>query len=218
MSLRIGILLGSARTNGNNGGIAQWVQHHLLSLQSTIPPNTNLAVPIIPLAQYPLPLGPLYDDIVPQALTGTASPSDDGTLTYPYHSERDKEFSIIVQHLDALVVVTPQYNWSLPGELKNTFDHLFHEWVGLPIAVVTYGGRGGDKCAEAMRAVIGGIKAVEVSIGRVMVPLPRDTHIAGDQRIKSDDELLRPHEEGLKKELVKVVQAAQERRRARSAV
>jgi len=38
-------------------------------------------------------------------------------------------------------------------------DHLFNEWGGKPVLVVTYGGRGGGKCEEQLKVVLsGGLK------------------------------------------------------------
>src|SRR5690349_1565578 len=33
-----------------------------------------------------------------------------------------------VDAADAILVVTPEYNYAMPGSLKNAFDFLFHEW------------------------------------------------------------------------------------------
>jgi NAD(P)H-dependent FMN reductase len=54
---------------------------------------------------------------------------------------------------DALVFVTPQYNWGYPAPLKNAIDHLYKEWHGKPAVIVTYGGHGGGKCAAQFRQV-----------------------------------------------------------------
>jgi NAD(P)H-dependent FMN reductase len=209
-SLNIGILLGSVRTNNNNNGIAQWVQHQLDALLSSEAAQSGKTT-LIPLTTYPLPLGPLYEDIIPQAVR-PESTSEDGTRVLAYPSQRTKDFSRIIQSLDGLVIVTPQYNWSIPGELKNAIDHLFHEWADLPIATVTYGGRGGDKVSEALRMIIHGIRAKEVSVGKVMLVLPRESHIVGQDRIRGDEDLLERYDEVLKEEMGKLVSAARDRK------
>ncbi|ORY35727.1 flavo protein-like protein [Naematelia encephala] len=223
-SLRIAILTGSSRPHSNNAGIAEWVQDRVIRLLSKTSSSTTTdsitTTPLVPILDHrtdPLPLGPLIDDIVPQGLIGIPSPTD-STLEYPYPSARTREFSRIIQKLDALIIVTPQYNWSMPGELKNTIDHMFHEWVGLPTAVITLGGRGGGKAAETMNSILGGIRAQVVSCGVVGVALPRDTYISGDKRSTKDDvELLAPYEAALEGELLKVIQAAESRRKAKAA-
>jgi NAD(P)H-dependent FMN reductase len=58
---------------------------------------------------------------------------------------------------DAVVFVTPQYNWGYPAPLKNALDHLYREWRDKPAVIVTYGQRGGGKCAQQLRQVADGL-------------------------------------------------------------
>ncbi|PCH33691.1 hypothetical protein WOLCODRAFT_59973, partial [Wolfiporia cocos MD-104 SS10] len=67
-----------------------------------------------------------------------------------------REWSSFISSCAAIVVLTPQYNWGVPGELKNAFDHLYWEWRDKPAVIVTYGGHGGSKCAEQLRSILGG--------------------------------------------------------------
>jgi NAD(P)H-dependent FMN reductase len=64
---------------------------------------------------------------------------------------------------DAIVIVTPQYNWGYPAPLKNALDHLYQEWTGKPAVIVSYGGHGGGRCAEQLRQVLTGLKMRPVS-------------------------------------------------------
>ena len=52
----------------------------------------------------------------------------------------------------------PQYNWGYPAPLKNALDHVYAAWNGKPVAIVTYGGHGGGKCAAQLRQVSEGLK------------------------------------------------------------
>ena len=220
LPLRFAVLLGSSRVNPNNSGVAAWVMSRLKSVLSTKPanapsfdPSAETPVRLIDLTTYPLPLGPLIDDLVPQSLKG--EPLPDGTFAYPYPAQRDRDFSAVIQSLDGLVVVTPQYNWGYPGELKNTFDHIFPEWTGLPIAVVTYGGRGGGRCAEAMKLLLSGILAENVSCGEVQVILPGEK-IRGSERVSQNDDFLKQYEEKLDGELGKLIEAAARRQEVKT--
>ncbi len=73
-----------------------------------------------------------------------------------YAHEHTRQWSQRVAALDGFVFVSPQYNWGIPAGLKNAIDYLFHEWRGKPAMVVSYGGHGGDKCAAALKTVLGG--------------------------------------------------------------
>lgn len=169
----------------------------------------------ISLTEDPLPLGPYVEDYIPAGLNGTLD-AKTGITTYPYPNERVQEFSQIIQSLSALIVVTPQYNWSLPGELKNAFDRIFKEWEGMPMMAVNYGGRGGNKCAAALEQVFGGIHATIVSCGDVLIKLPSE-NIQSEVRLQGTEELFKEHEAVLTEKLGLVVEAAMSRRQEKLA-
>jgi len=75
-----------------------------------------------------------------------------------YAQAHTQAWSDKVAGADAVVFVTPQYNWGYPAPLKNALDHLYREWRGKPGAIVSYGGHGGGRCAEQLRQVLGALK------------------------------------------------------------
>lgn len=42
--------------------------------------------------------------------------------------------------------------------LKNAIDHLYAEWRDKPLAIVTYGGHGGARCAKQLRQVAASLR------------------------------------------------------------
>jgi len=97
---------------------------------------------LIDLADWPLPM----DDEAAIPALGS------------YAQIHTRAWSEKVASADAVVFVTPQFNWGYPAALKNAIDHLYHEWRDKPAAIVTYGGHGGGKCAEQLRQVAGAVK------------------------------------------------------------
>ena len=206
----IGVLLGSLRQNGNNAGLASWlttVARRVLStntsataytIQQIFPfPTATPATSASPL-RYP---GPVIDGHMPQAVRSTAD--------YPASIQR---WSAAVRSCVAFVIITPQYNWGVPGELKNAVDHLYHEWTDKPILVVTYGGHGGHRCDEQLRLVMGGGLKMRVVQQKVQLTLPRE-FIAGERRVGDgqDDGFLEQYEAALSRavnELVDLLQPA----------
>ncbi|WP_410870946.1 NADPH-dependent FMN reductase [Nocardia sp. A7] len=64
---------------------------------------------------------------------------------------------------DAFVVVTPEYNHSYPGSLKNLIDIHHAEWQAKPVGFVSYGGiSGGLRAVEHLRPVFAELHAVTV--------------------------------------------------------
>jgi NAD(P)H-dependent FMN reductase len=90
-----------------------------------------------------------------------------------YHRNYTKPHSIDwskrVDAADAILIVTPEYNYGMPGSLKNAIDFLFHEWAYKPVAFISYGGMSGG-----MRSVM---MAKQVVTTLKMVPLPEAVNI-----------------------------------------
>lgn len=79
---------------------------------------------------------------------------------------------------DGFVVVTPEYNYGIPGTLKNLLDALYDEWNRKPFALVGAGGiSGGHRALDQLRQVVSGLGAIVVpehlgvqNVGRTFGP------------------------------------------------
>ncbi len=76
-----------------------------------------------------------------------------------YAHEHTREWKRVIDGLDAVVVVTPQYNGGYPAPLKNAIDTLYAEWKDKPILLVSYGFHGGGYAADQLATVFGVVKA-----------------------------------------------------------
>jgi len=64
---------------------------------------------------------------------------------------------------DGFLVLTPEYNHSFPGSLKNAIDWHRDEWARKPVAFVSYGaGSGGIRAVEQLRLVFAELHATTV--------------------------------------------------------
>lgn len=68
-----------------------------------------------------------------------------------------------IEHADAVVVVTPEYNHGYPASLKQAIDLLNAPWRRKPVGFVAYGGlSGGLRAVEQLRQVFAELHATTV--------------------------------------------------------
>jgi NAD(P)H-dependent FMN reductase len=79
-----------------------------------------------------------------------------------YSKPHTKAWAAKIATFDAFVFVTPEYNHSISGALKNAIDFLFREWNDKAAGFVGYGGVGGVRAVEQLRLVMGEIKIADV--------------------------------------------------------
>ncbi len=58
--------------------------------------------------------------------------------------------------------VTPEYNHSTSGALKNAIDFLYREWNNKAAGFVSYGSAGGARAVEALRLIMAEIQIADV--------------------------------------------------------
>jgi NAD(P)H-dependent FMN reductase len=129
------VVMGSTRAGRLCPKIAAWVI-------SVAQESTDLNYELIDLVDWHLPM---TDEPDIPAVGG-------------YTQAHTRAWSKKVAGADAIMFVTPQYNWGYPAALKNAIDHLYKEWTGKPVAIVSYGSHGGNKCAAQLRQVTEGLK------------------------------------------------------------
>ncbi|MEO6513746.1 MAG: NAD(P)H-dependent oxidoreductase [Candidatus Saccharimonadales bacterium] len=84
-----------------------------------------------------------------------------------YNPDRQPEAAVQkwldkIGSFDAYVFVTPEYNHSIPGELKNAFDYQTWELKHKPAAVASHGTVGGARAAMVLKEVLSEGQAVVI--------------------------------------------------------
>ena len=136
---RIGIILGSTRPNRNGEQVAKWV-YDIASRRS------DAEFELVDLRDYPLPH---LDEPLPPAMG-------------QYQNDHTKAWAEKIASFDGFVIVTPEYNHSTSGVLKNAIDYLYAEWNNKAVGFVSYGGVGGARAAEHLRLVAGELQMADV--------------------------------------------------------
>ncbi|MFF9340358.1 MULTISPECIES: NAD(P)H-dependent oxidoreductase [unclassified Streptomyces] len=127
---RIGILIGSTRPGRKGEQVARWVHERAAR-------RGDAAFEVIDLLDHPLPH---LDEPLP-ALTGR------------YRHGHTRSWAETIARFDGFVMVTPEYNASVPGVLKNAIDYLHAEWTHKAVGLVSYGSAGGVRAARQLRTL-----------------------------------------------------------------
>jgi NAD(P)H-dependent FMN reductase len=136
---RIGVILGSTRPGRRGEQVAKWV----MNIASRRP---DAGFELIDLADYPLPH---LDEPLPPSLG-------------QYQNPHTQDWAATIARFDGFIFVTPEYNHSTSGVLKNAIDYLYAEWNNKAMGVVSYGAVGGARAAEHLRLIAGEIKMADV--------------------------------------------------------
>ncbi|WP_018681197.1 NADPH-dependent FMN reductase [Actinokineospora enzanensis] len=136
---RIGIILGSTRPNRNGEQVAHWVR-------DIAQRRGDAEFELVDLRDYPLPH---LDEPIPPSLG-------------QYQNEHTKAWAATIASFDGFVIVTPEYNHSTSGVLKNAIDFLFKEWNNKAVGFVSYGSVGGARAVEHLRLIAGELQMADV--------------------------------------------------------
>ncbi|MFE5140660.1 NADPH-dependent FMN reductase [Streptomyces fagopyri] len=136
---KIGIILGSTRPGRNGEAVARWV-HDVASKR------TDAEFELVDLLDYKLPH---LDEALPPSL---------GQYSQPH----TQAWASKIASFDGFVMVTPEYNHSTSGALKNAIDYLYGEWNNKAVAFVGYGGLGGARAVEHLRLIAGELQMADV--------------------------------------------------------
>jgi NAD(P)H-dependent FMN reductase len=139
--MKLQVIIGSTRPGRVSDRIAKWVVAEAKKL-----PDTE--VEIVDLADYKLPF--LDEPVSPQ-----------------YNPDRKpnpaaQRWLQKIAEAEAYVLVTPEYNRSYSGVLKNALDYIDFQMLRKPVALVAHGSTGGAQAVAHLRGVIPGLLAVTV--------------------------------------------------------
>ena len=137
--INIAVILGSTRPGRNGEAVAKWV-YDIASRRE------DATYELVDLADFALPL---LDEPVPPAYG-------------QYSKAHTKAWAEKVVGFDGYVFVTPEYNHSTSGVLKNAIDYLYAEWNNKAAGFVGYGSVGGARAVEHLRMIMGELQVADV--------------------------------------------------------
>ncbi|WP_331744516.1 NAD(P)H-dependent oxidoreductase [Kitasatospora sp. NBC_01300] len=139
-TLKIAVILGSTRPGRNGKAVADWVIDRAGA-------RAGVEYEPVDLADWPLPF---MDEPLPPSMG-------------QYQGEHTKAWAAKVAEFDGYVFVTPEYNHSIPGVLKNALDFAYAEWNNKAAAFVSYGTLGGVRAVEHLRSIASALQLAHVN-------------------------------------------------------
>lgn len=137
--MKLGVIVGSTRQNRKTPRQAEWIFKAAQAMD-------GVEAELVDLKDYPMPM---FDEPI--------SPR--------YNQDRKIDPAAIpwlkkLDSFDAYVFVTPEYNHSIPGALKNALDYVTWEIQRKPASVVSHGSAGGARAATQLKVILSESKAV----------------------------------------------------------
>lgn len=159
--ITLGVIVGSTRPGRMGAKVTRWI-----CSRADLQPM--LQVDLLDLAEVSLPF---LDE-----------PEEPSTGNYAHRHTRD--WSRRIAALDAVMLVTPEYNNSFPAPLKNALDFVYAEWRRKPVGLVGYGmTSAGTRAVAALWPVVTTLGMVPA--GAVQLSLRQ--RLAADGRLRTVD-------------------------------
>ena len=136
---KIGIIIGSTRPGRNAAQVAKWYYE-------VAKKRTDAEFELVDIADYNLPL---LDEDVPAGYN-------------QYSQEHTKKWAAKIGEFDGFIMVTPEYNHSTSGALKNALDYLALEWNNKAVGFVSYGSAMGVRAVEHLRQIVGELQMADI--------------------------------------------------------
>ena len=158
---KIGIIIGSTRPGRRGESVARWVL-------DVAKQRDDAEFELVDLLDYKLPH---LDEEIPASLG-------------QYAKQHTLEWADKIASFDGFVMVTPEYNHSTSGALKNAIDFLYSEWNNKAVGFVSYGSVGGARAVEHLRLIAGELQMADV---RAQVALSMFTDFEEFRDLKPGD-------------------------------
>lgn len=138
--IKVAVITGSTRPGRKSEAVARWV----LDIADK---RDDAVYELVDLRDFDLPH---LDEATPAAM---------GQYDHPH----TRQWAAAIGPFDAYVFVTPEYNHSTSGVLKNAIDFLYAEWHNKAAGFVGYGLHSGTRAVEHLRLIMAELQVASVS-------------------------------------------------------
>lgn len=137
--LNIAIIPGTSRPQALNPQIVAWAKEQLAG-------RDDVRAEVVDFGDFNLPL---LDEVVPAGAK-------------MYANDHTKAWGAKLDEFDAFIFVTPEYNHSISGSLKNALDFVATEFNHKVAGIINYGADKGVRAAEHLRHILANYKLAVV--------------------------------------------------------
>jgi len=127
---RIAVIIGSTRDSRFAAAPAEWIAERAKA-------RGDWEVEVVDLKTFDLPL---FNEVASNAWV-------------PSENAAARAWQETIAKFDGFIFVTPEYNRSITGALKNALDQAYVEWNRKAFGIVSYGSVGGTRAAEHLRTI-----------------------------------------------------------------
>src|SRR5579884_507745 len=91
-----------------------------------------------------------------------------------------------IESFDAYIFVTPEYNHSIPGVLKNAIDYITWEIQRKPAAVISHGSNGGARAMTDLKEILSESRAAIIPSSSALAISQMSSKIDADGNLKAE--------------------------------
>jgi len=136
---KIAVIVGSTREGRQTDKLAKWAAKEISQLAE---------VEIIDLRDYPMPF---FDEAISPRYNPERQPAPEV-----------KKWLDKIAEFDGYTLVTPEYNRTTSGVVKNAIDYLDYQMEKKPVALIAHGTAGGAQAVASLRMALPGVGAVTI--------------------------------------------------------
>ena len=137
--MKLAVILGTVREGRMTERMAKWVV-------TSADAKEGIEAELIDLQDYPMPF---FDE-----------PTSPRFNANRQAGEVVQQWLAKLKSADAYVFVTPEYNHSIPGVLKNALDYVAWEMLRKPATIVAHGSVGGARATMHLKEILSEARAV----------------------------------------------------------
>lgn len=148
--MKLAVIIGTVREGRLSERLAKWVAESAAQSRS-------VEVELIDLKEYPMPF---FNE-----------PKSPRFNPDRHVDEVAQKWLAKLSAADAYIFVTPEYNHSIPGVLKNALDYVTWELLKKPATIVSHGTVGGARATMHLKEILSESRAAIISTQLAMVGL-----------------------------------------------